>query len=209
MIYEIEWVVRARKKLSLHKIFDLQAKNSIFESDNFGKFFSENNARFVDIAFSYVRDMAAAQDIVMDSFVYIWQRREELTNQNNMRGYAYMCVRNRCYSYLRQIDVRGQLGQTDRQLVHSSLESLSRNEIFDKLLGDEVAEIFRSELDKMPARTREIFLASRIEHLTYAEIAERFDIPVRRVTSEIQSALQVLRHALKDYLPLILFLLGK
>lgn len=195
------------KKLSLHKIFVLSPKNSIFEPDDFGKFFSENNARFVNIAFSYVRDMEAAQDIVMDSFVYIWQRREELANENNLRGYAYMCVRNRCYSHLRQANLRGQLSQTDMRLVQSSLESLSKNEIFDKLLGDEVLEIFRAELDKMPARTREIFLASRTEHLTYAEIAERFDIPVRRVTSEIQSALQILRHALKDYLPMGLLLL--
>lgn len=185
-------------------------ENSILEPDGFGRFFSENNARFVDIAFSYVRDRAAAQDIVMDSFVYIWSRREELANENNLRGYAYMCVRNRCYSYLRQASLRGQMSQTDRLLVQSSMEALAKNEIFDKLLGDEVLEIFRTELDKMPARTREIFLASRVEHLTYAEIAERFDIPVRRVTSEIQSALQILRHALKDYLPLcLLFLFGK
>lgn len=201
---------KRKKTLSLHKIFILPPKHSIFEPDGFGKFFLENNARFVDIAFSYVRDRAAAQDIVMDSFVYLWQRREELTNESNLRGYAYMCVRNRCYSHLRQANLRGQLSQTDRQLVQSSIETLAKNEIFDKLLGDEVLEIFRAELDKMPARTREIFLASRVEHLTYAEIAERFDIPVRHVTSEIQSALHILRHALKDYLPLfLLFLFGK
>lgn len=188
----------------------MQPENSIFEPDGFGKFFSENNARFVDIAFSYVRDRATAQDIVMDSFLYIWQRRAELANERNLRGYAYMCVRNRCYSHLRQACVRDQLSQTDRRLVQSSLESLAKNEIFDKLLGDEVLEIFRAELDRMPARTREIFVASRMEHLTYAEIAERFDIPVRRVTSEIQAALQILRHALKDYLPLcLLFFCGE
>lgn len=164
----------------------------------------------MDIAFSYVRDRAAAQDIVMDSFVYIWQRRKELANESNLRGYAYMCVRNRCYSYLRHVSLRGQLSQTDMRLVQSSLESLAKNEIFDKLLGDEMHDIFRAELDNMPARTRDIFLASRVENQTYAEIAERFDIPARRVTSEIQTALQILRYALKDYLPLcLLFLLDK
>lgn len=151
--------------------------------------------------------MEAAQDIVMDSFVRIWQRREELANETNMRGYAYMCVRNRCYLYLRHLNMRRQLSPTDMQLAQSSIESLSRDDLFDKLLGNEILEIFRSELDKMPASTREIFLASRVEHLTYAEIAERFGISVRRVTSEIQSALQILRHALKDYLPLCLLLL--
>lgn len=188
----------------------MQRNGSIFNPEDFGKFFSENNARFVDIAFSYVRDMDAAQDIVMDSFVRIWQRREELADETNMRGYAYMCVRNRCCSYLRQVSMRRQLSPTDMRLAQSSIESLSQDDLFDKLLGNEILDIFRAELDKMPARTREIFLASRVEHLTYAEIAERFDISVRKVTSEIQFALQILRHALKDYLPLcLLFLFGK
>lgn len=187
----------------------MQLKTSISDPGVFGKFFSENNAGFVNIAFSYVRDMEAAQDIVMDSFVYVWQRRHELENEANMKGYLYMCVRNRCYSYLRQLNMRGEMAQPDALLLQSSLESLSRNELFEKVLSEEILDIFRTELDKMPARTREIFLASRNERLTYAEIAERFDIPVRRVTAEIQSALQQLRHALKDYLPagmLLMFL---
>ena len=149
----------------------MQRDGSIFNPEDFGRFFSENNARFVDIAFSYVRDMDAAQDIVMDSFVRIWQRREELADETNMRGYAYMCVRNRCCSYLRQVSMRRQLSPTDMRLAQSSIESLPQD---------------------------------------YAEIAERFGISVRRVTSEIQSALQILRRALKDYLPLcLLFLFGK
>lgn len=188
----------------------MQRNGSIFNPEDFGKFFSENNTRLIDIAFSYVRDMDAAQDIVMDCFVRIWQRRGELADETNMRGYAYMCVRNRCFLYLRQLNSHRQLSPTDIQLVQSSIKSLSSNDLFDKLLSNEILDIFRTELDKMPARTREIFLASRIEHLTYAEIAERYDISVRRVTSEIQSALQTLRHALKDYLPLcLLFFFGQ
>ena len=100
----------------------MQHNGSIFNPEDFGKFFSENNARFVDIAFSYVRDMDAAQDIVMDSFVRIWQRREELADETNMRGYAYMCVRNRCCSYLRQVSMRRQLSPTDMRLAQSSIE---------------------------------------------------------------------------------------
>ncbi len=201
----------AKKRYICIKFRILQLTTSILNPEDFGKFFSENNAWFVNIAFSYVRDMEAAQDIVMDSFVYIWQRRRELEHESNMKGYAYLCVRNRCYSYLRQLKIRGQMSQTDKQLLQSSLESLAKNELFEKVISDEILDIFRIELDKMPVQTREIFLASRNEHLTYAEIAQRFDIPVRRVTAEIQSALQLLRHALKDYLPagMLLMFLGE
>lgn len=43
--------------------------------------------------------------------------------------------------------------------------------------------------------------------MTYEEIARKYDISVWKVAREIQTALQVLRHALKDYLPMLVFLL--
>ena len=49
--------------------------------------------------------------------------------------------------------------------------------------------------------TRRVFLLSRQEGLTYKEIADRLDITVSRVNFEMRRALDLLREALKDYLP--------
>ena len=74
------------------------------------------------------------------------------------------------------------------------------------MLGDEARNIYAEELSRMPELTRAVFLASRDEGLTYQEIALRYGISVRKVTSEIQKALCKLRISLKDYLCLILLL---
>lgn len=187
----------------------MPAKTSILlSSDEFGKFFSEYRSHFVSIAFSYIRDMDAARDIVTDSFVYLWERRGELTSETNIKGYIYYCVRNRCNSYLRgkltHLKATDEMSKSAQWKMQSSLNSLSNDEISQKLFHKEVAAIFREELDRMPRRTREIFEASRNDELTYQEIAEKYDLPVRRVTAEIQSALQILRHALKDFLIVLL-----
>lgn len=183
----------------------------LYSADAFGNFFSEYRGHFVRIAFSYVRDLDAAKDIVTDSFVYLWERRAELAAETNLKGYVYCCIRNRCNSYLRSklshLKIHDEISKEMQWQIRSSLHSLANDEISDKLFHKEVIAIFQAELERMPQRTREIFLASRAEHLTYAEIAERFDIPVRRVTSEMQAALQQLRGALKDYLPLSLLFL--
>ena len=185
----------------------MQSEASIFDSGNFSAFFAENNQRLVQIACSYVRDIDAAKDIVMDSFAYIWSRRQELEGESNMLGYLYLCVRSRCLKYLRHQSARRHVSEPAQQLVKSALESLSRNEIYERLFSDEIMDILNAELSKMPSRTRKIFLASRNEHLTYAEIAERYSISVRRVTSEIQTALQTLREALDGYLPAVVICL--
>ena len=162
-------------------------------SDAFGKFFSEYRGHFVNIAASYVRDLDVAKDIVTDSFVYLWERRAELTEETNIKGYMYCCVRNRCNSYLRSklshLKIQGELTKEMQWQIRSSLHSLGSNEISDKLFHKEMIDIFQAEKP------------------THRKIADRFGIPVRRVTSEIQTALQCLRRALKDYLPICALLL--
>lgn len=184
---------------------------SIFcSSDQFGEFFSEYKTHFVNIAFSYVRDMDVAKDIVTDSFVYLWERRNELTSEENLKGYLYCCMRNRCNSHLRgkltHTKATDELFRQTQWQLQSSLDSLDNDEVTTKLFQKEMIAIFQDALASMPIRTREIFEASRNDMLTYQEIAAKYHIPVRRVTSEIQSALQILRHALSDFLILLIAL---
>lgn len=68
--------------------------------------------------------------------------------------------------------------------------------------------ILQKRLDEMPELTREIFIASRTEELSYKDIAERFRIPSYKVKYELQKALTQLRDSLKDYLPGVLVLIA-
>ena len=63
-------------------------------------------------------------------------------------------------------------------------------------------EIFRRRLSEMPELSARIFMSSRFEERTYQEIAEEYQVSVRKVTREIQRCLKLLREDLGDYLPL-------
>lgn len=54
---------------------------------------------------------------------------------------------------------------------------------------------------------REAFVMHRFKDMTYKEIAERLDVSVKTVDYRIQQALKQLAVELKDYLPLLIFLL--
>lgn len=83
--------------------------------------------------------------------------------------------------------------------IESSINTLSNEEQIKKLFHSEILEIYKREVSRMPPLTRQVFLASRQEGLTYQEIAEKLDLTVRRVTTEIQRAQTLLRKPLKDY----------
>ena len=56
--------------------------------------------RFVRFAFSYLQDLSAAEDLVMDSFVYYWENRQRLDCKGNVPAYNLTVVKHKCLDYL-------------------------------------------------------------------------------------------------------------
>ena len=66
----------------------------------FDQLFRQNKRQLFIVAFSYVRDEDVAQDIVNDSFMSIWERRESI-EPTNLKAYLFRVVRNNCLHYRR------------------------------------------------------------------------------------------------------------
>lgn len=174
----------------------------ILTSEEFNRLFNDKE-RFIRIAYSYINDMEMATDIVTDSFMYLWEHRENLDSDINIKGYLYNYVRTRCISYLRKrksmLKAQDELYKKELWRLESSINTLSNEEQIKKLFEEEIIDIYKRELSKMPVLTRTVFLASRQNNMTYHEIAEKLNLTVRRVTTEIQRANFILRKSLKDY----------
>lgn len=181
----------------------MEKPTKILTAEEFDKLFSEKE-RFVRIACSYVNDIEAATDITTDGFMYLWEHRDKLDIDANIRGYIYNYIRTRCISFLRKrksmLKAHSELYKKEQWRIESGINTLSNEELIGKLFESEIVEIYRRELAKMPMLTRNVFLASRLENMTYYQIAQKFNLTVRQVTSEIQRASLLLKTPLKDYL---------
>lgn len=181
--------------------------------EEFGRLFSKCRPLFVTVANSYVHDSAVAEDLVNDSFVRLWEKRGEVLT-DNFEAYVFQIVVHKCLDYLKseqtQTKIRQNIHNAGYRMLMYEINSLESSDP-DKLYANEVETIFRECIDQMPGITREVFLANRFQNKTYQEIADEQGLSVRRVTTEIQSALHTLRLSLKDYLPAwaILMLLDK
>lgn len=82
------------------------------------------------------------------------------------------------------------------------MKHVTPNELFNA----EAMEIVNRTLAKLPARTREIFIMSRMKNMSHKEIAAKLDITTKGVEFHISKALKELRISLKDYLPVFLYL---
>lgn len=173
-------------------------------SAEFGKFFSEFKPRFVAVACRYVRNAAVAEDLVSDSFMAFWEIRESLPADINIPAYILTSVKNRCLNHLnaqlRHRQAEQDLHSTRQRLLLADVRSLSACDP-DRIFSKEIRLLTEGAIARMGEMTRRVFLLSRQEGRTYKEIADELGITLSRVNFEIRRALELLREALKDYLP--------
>lgn len=176
----------------------------IFTSAEFGKLFSEYKPRFVAVACRYVRNAAVAEDLVSDSFMAFWEIRESLPADINIPAYILTSVKNRCLNHLnaqlRHRQAEQDLHSTRQRLLMADVRSLSACAP-DRIFSQEIRLLADGAIARMGETTRRVFLLSRQEGRTYKEIADELGITLSRVNFEIRRALDLLREALKDYLP--------
>ncbi len=156
--------------------------------------FTAYYAQLVGVADGMLRDRAAAEDVVQEVMVELWRRRENIEVQTSLRAYLFRSVRNRALNHLRHLRVapRADLDAADQIPTPAADQGLAAREIEAAL---------REAVATLPTRCREVFELSRVQGLSYSEIADAMEISVKTVEAQMGKALRVLRVALAEWLP--------
>lgn len=174
---------------------------SSFSQQLFEQLFRQYKRKYLLIANSYVRDSKTAEDIVHDSFMAVWEHRDNI-NGANIEAYLYKVIRNNCLMYRRNQQIGQAVYEQIKLKERSAMDYYTRAiESCDPdiLFRNEILEICRAQLEQMPELTQQIFKARRLEGKSYKEIAEQFGIPQKKVDKQLQQAVTKLRRALKDF----------
>lgn len=186
----------------------MTAHNGLHTMELFSKFFQENQEKFLSFAHSYTRDRAAAEDILMESMISLWENREKWEEGSNLQGLLLTIVKNKALNYLehQQVRLRAEEAinahtQRELDLRISTLEACEPDAIFDT----EIQRIVYKALGQLPEQSRNIFILSRYHNTPNKKIAEQLGISIKSVEFHITKTLKLLRIELKDYLISLLF----
>lgn len=135
-----------------------------------------------------------AKDIVQESFIVMWQNIDQLTSDQELLPYLYGVVRNKILIQFRKDEVRLRY-----VLQHSGNTEKLEPSSHQILLNKELQSIVSDEVDKMPAKMREIYVLKKEENYSIKEIAQRLKISEQTVKNQLLNASGRLKLRLNNY----------
>ncbi len=141
-----------------------------------------------------------AEEIVQDFFVRLWDNRQNIKTDSNLKNYFFTSVKNRSINFLKSNEIK-------RQIIEE-LEKQMKNELLynpDVYVDTELQRRLKTAFAKLPPRTAEIFTMSRFRGLTNDEIANDLKLSKRTVETQVSKALKILRQELQGFATLLLF----
>ena len=147
--------------------------------------------------------LESAEEIAQDVMLWLWEHHEDEVVRFSLVKYMLKAVYQRALNRIEQEQVKLHADTRFYQdLVEDTLEEA------DLCAVNELSERLHEAIRQLPETYRQAFLMHRFKGKTYKEIAEELGVSVQTVNYRIGQALKLLSVELKDYLPLLLFLLS-
>jgi RNA polymerase sigma-70 factor, ECF subfamily len=168
----------------------------------FETFFKSYYQRLCNYANTILNDMDEAEEIVQNAFLNMWEKRETIEVHTSLKSYLYRAVYNSSLNQIKHLKIIRKHSEWYKQSA-----VIEHDNTTGALLSDELETMAKTAIDQLPPQCQMVFKLSRFENLTYAEIAAQMNISVKTVENHMVKALKVLRKKLKDYLPLLIWIL--
>lgn len=175
------------------------------EEQGFNYFFHLYYKPLVHFAFTIVNSKEAAEDIVEDSFVKLWEKRETIESAAGIKPYLYTTVRNSCINlFHREGYHNGYLNS-----ITNEIGKKFEHDVSHKIIMAEAMSQVYSTLETLPPQSSEIIRMYYMEGRNLNEIADELHLTLPAVKSRKAKALKLLQQQLPHlkYLSLLLIFL--
>jgi len=137
----------------------------------------------------YLSDTGESEENVLDIYTYLWENRANIDIRISFRAYLFQAARNKCLNSLRNRRNKVPLESVEHEL--SDLEDTG-------LELEELNKLIEEAILQLPEKCRDVFVASRWENLKNREIADKMQISIKTVETQISKALKFLRKYLGE-----------
>ena len=187
---------------STHTDTELAALLKEGDKPAFNEIYKRYNGLLLNHACKKLEDIEQAKDLVQETFIMLWNKRQQLVPTANLAGFLVVSLRNKIFDQMSHSKVAAKyLGSLQEFLNKGEAQTdhrLRQNQLWD---------IIHAEIMELPPKMREVFLMSRTSSMSHKEIASQLQISEETVKAQVKSALKILRKKLgfTRYLFFLLF----
>ncbi|WP_256004698.1 MULTISPECIES: RNA polymerase sigma factor [Pedobacter] len=135
----------------------MESKDHLFK-----QIFDTNSKKIFHLCYGYTGDKDAANDLLQETFLKVWQNLEKFRNKSQISTWIYRIAVNTCLTYLRSEKRQAKDELTDNIIETRAEEHSEKNE--------QIALLYQS-IAKLEENDRFI-ITMVLDELPYAEIAE-------------------------------------
>lgn len=151
----------------------------------FEKIYRQYYKKVYLFACKHTSNSTQAEDILHDAFLRLWEKRAHINPDVPLEAQLFVITRNLIINQYRR-EMRSR--EMNDQLSGAEMEITDEDTSSDDLL-----RALNAAIETLPPKRREIFKLSKLEGLTYEEIAEALQISKNTVESQMVKALRFLR----------------
>lgn len=137
-------------------------------------------------ASNFIQNESIAEEVVSDCFIKLWENRKRIFIEKSLKSYMFLMLRNRIISSIRK-------SRNRLEVNFDILPDIPDDELINQ--HEFYAELY-SAINKIPDQRRKILELAAFESLTYKEIAERLNISINTVKTQMGRAYQFLKEEL-------------
>lgn len=161
--------------------------------------------RFVQDLFSYGSTICSnkdlLKDLIQDLFLEIWNRRENLSETNNIKFYLFKALKFKVQHALKSENKKSQI---DSGTIETEWEiSVEESIIEDQVIQEKRDRLFKS-YHRLPARQKQVLNLLYFENLNYEQVSELMDINVSSVYTLTWKAISSLKKYLTQFLLIVI-----
>jgi len=165
-----------------------------------GLVFKMSYAPLCQYSLHFTHDTFLSQEAVQDTFLKIWQNRNELTIRGSFRAYLFQSVHNHALNALRQQKTNRQsVNQPCSEEIWQFITSHYKvdDDLVEMIFSNETEQLIQKTIKELPEKCLRIFQMSRYESRSNSDIARELDVSENTVKTHIYRALRKIAEILK------------
>lgn len=137
-------------------------------------------------SFSFVKSNEAAEEIVSDVFIKIWEIRARLAEIDNLKVYIYTITKNFSINYIHR-NYKNIPLSIDEMEIEPQVSVANPEELF---ISAEIVNRIRASIQQLPPQCRIIFQLVKEDGMKYKEVAAILNISALTVRNQLAIAIR-------------------